>query len=157
MKQSLQIRLGQQLTMTPQLQQAIRLLQLSSLELQATVQETLEANPMLDLDEEAEDEAADDATEHVTAHSEHGEGVVAVNGHDADGFADEYSGAWGAAGFGVAEDDDRDFFETRSSGGDSLRDHLLEQLHLSAIGAQDRQIGAALVEAVRDDGYLSES
>ncbi len=82
--------------------------------------------------------------------------MVAVNGHEADGFADEYSGAWGAAGFGVADDDDRDYFETRGSGGDSLRDHRLEQLHLSAIGAQDRQIGAALIEAVRDDGYLGE-
>ena len=52
MKQSLQLRIGQSLTMTPQLQQAIRLLQLSSLELQAEIQEVLESNPML----EAEDE-----------------------------------------------------------------------------------------------------
>ncbi|MGB5339139.1 MAG: RNA polymerase factor sigma-54, partial [Gammaproteobacteria bacterium] len=48
MKQSLQLRLGQNLTMTPQLQQAIRLLQLSTLELQAEVQDALESNPMLE-------------------------------------------------------------------------------------------------------------
>jgi RNA polymerase sigma-54 factor len=51
MKQSLQLRIGQQLTMTPQLQQAIRLLQLSTIELQAEVQEALESNPMLEQDE----------------------------------------------------------------------------------------------------------
>ena len=48
MKQSLQLKIGQNLTMTPQLQQAIRLLQLSSLELQAEIQETLDTNPLLE-------------------------------------------------------------------------------------------------------------
>jgi len=51
MKQSLQLKIGQHLTMTPQLQQAIRLLQLSTLELQAEVQDALESNPMLEQDE----------------------------------------------------------------------------------------------------------
>ena len=48
MKQSLQLKIGQSLTMTPQLQQAIKLLQLSSLELQAEIQETLDSNPLLE-------------------------------------------------------------------------------------------------------------
>ncbi|HED32610.1 MAG TPA: RNA polymerase factor sigma-54 [Gammaproteobacteria bacterium] len=52
MKQSLQLRIGQSLTMTPQLQQAIRLLQLSTLELQTEIQEVLESNPMLEVEEE---------------------------------------------------------------------------------------------------------
>ena len=60
MKQTLSIRLGQQLTMTPQLQQAIRLLQLSCLDLQQEIQETLEVNPMLELDDD-ESSAANDA------------------------------------------------------------------------------------------------
>ena len=51
MKQSIQLRLGQNLTMTPQLQQAIRLLQLSSLELSSEIQEALESNPMLEIAE----------------------------------------------------------------------------------------------------------
>ena len=51
MKQSLQLRLGQQLTMTPQLQQAIRLLQLSTLDLQMEIQQALESNPMLEMEE----------------------------------------------------------------------------------------------------------
>jgi len=56
MKQSLQLRIGQQLTMTPQLQQAIKLLQLSTLELRTEIQQALEANPMLELTDEAENE-----------------------------------------------------------------------------------------------------
>lgn len=55
MKASLQLKMGQQLTMTPQLQQAIRLLQLSSLELQQEIQQALESNPLLELDEEQSD------------------------------------------------------------------------------------------------------
>ena len=55
MKQSLQLRIGQQLTMTPQLQQAIRLLQLSTLELQTEIQEALESNPMLEMEDESQD------------------------------------------------------------------------------------------------------
>ena len=51
MKQSLQLKLGQQLTMTPQLQQAIRLLQLSTLDLQQEIQEALDSNPMLEVEE----------------------------------------------------------------------------------------------------------
>ena len=58
MKQSLQLRIGQSLTMTPQLQQAIKLLQLSSLELQAEIQETLDSNPLL----EQEDGLGEDST-----------------------------------------------------------------------------------------------
>jgi len=57
MKQSLQLKIGQQLTMTPQLQQAIRLLQLSTLDLQAEIQEALESNPMLEANEETPPEA----------------------------------------------------------------------------------------------------
>ena len=55
MKQSLQMKMGQQLAMTPQLQQAIKLLQLSTLELQSEIQEALESNPMLEVQEEGED------------------------------------------------------------------------------------------------------
>lgn len=162
MKQTLQLRLGQQLTMTPQLQQAIRLLQLSSLDLQTEIQTTLESNPMLDLDEEASNEDAettDSEYGQVTARAAEPESPA--NGESRDGAVAEYdesfSGAWGAAGHGIADDDDRDFFETRPDGGDSLRDHLLEQIHLTALGPVDRQIATLLIESVRDDGYLGET
>ena len=60
MKQTLALRMGQQLAMTPQLQQAIRLMQLSALELKTEVRQTIEANPLLDLVENADDELASD-------------------------------------------------------------------------------------------------
>ena len=63
MKQTLALRMGQQLAMTPQLQQAIRLMQLSALELKAEVRQAIEANPMLDLVEEADDELPSDTGE----------------------------------------------------------------------------------------------
>ncbi len=75
MKQSLQLRLGQHLTMTPQLQQAIRLLQLSTLELQAEIQEVLESNPLLEVAEEGEEVSSPEEPMW-----EPGE---IVNGHDA--------------------------------------------------------------------------
>ena len=59
MKQSLQLKMGQQLTMTPQLQQAIRLLQLSTLDLQHEIQEALDSNPLLDVSEDEGSDAAD--------------------------------------------------------------------------------------------------
>ena len=62
MKQSLQLRLGQQLTMTPQLQQAIKLLQLSSLDLQQEIQEALDSNVMLEVDEDQSNNSPDSET-----------------------------------------------------------------------------------------------
>ena len=61
MKQSLQMKMGQQLAMTPQLQQAIKLLQLSTLELQTEIQQALESNPMLEVQEEGEEGTEKDA------------------------------------------------------------------------------------------------
>jgi len=61
MKQSLQLKLGQQLTMTPQLQQAIRLLQLSTLDLQQEIQEALDTNPLLEVSEDSESEHTESA------------------------------------------------------------------------------------------------
>jgi len=162
MKQSLQLRLGQQLTMTPQLQQAIRLLQLSSLELQTEIQETLESNPMLETDEEAAAEEAGPPEEEqaqITAQAPTEDPDAApVRGVAEDGLAEDFSSAWGIAGHGIADNDDgRDFFETHGGQGESLRDHLLEQLHLTSVGDTDRLIATAIIDGVGDDGYLRES
>ena len=70
MKQSLSLKLGQQLKMTPQLQQAIRLLQLSALELNQEIQEALDSNPMLEVDEDGRvSESSSDTLEEATATS----------------------------------------------------------------------------------------
>src|SRR5690554_7213749 len=70
MKQSLQLKMGQQLTMTPQLQQAIRLLQLSTLDLQQEIQEALDSNPMLEVEENLEETPDNNAKEDQTGATE---------------------------------------------------------------------------------------
>ena len=72
MKQSLQLKLGHQLTMTPQLQQAIRLLQLSTLDLQQEIQEALDSNPLLELSEQETFESRDDRSDELDAVSNAG-------------------------------------------------------------------------------------
>ena len=161
MKQTLQLRLGQQLTMTPQLQQAIRLLQLSSLELQTEIRATLESNPMLETDEDSveEDSDADDEFAQLTARDANDNRAeeTPVDG-SGDGPDPDFPSSWNTTGEGTGGgEDDRDFFETQSSGADSLRDHLLEQLHLSTLEGTDQAVAAAIIESVRDDGYLGDT
>ena len=69
MRPTLQLRIGQHLTMTPQLQQAIKLLQLSTLELQQEIQEVLESNPLLELDEKAQADSASEQNNLEEAYS----------------------------------------------------------------------------------------
>lgn len=158
MKQSLQLRVSQQLTMTPQLQQAIRLLQLSTLDLQTEIQATLENNPMLEVDEEAAENAEPVEESLLTAQApeETARAESAPVDGSSDGLDIEFATTWRT---GPQSDDsgDSDFFESRSAGADSLGDHLLEQIHLSSLGERDRQIAAAIIESVRDDGYLEDS
>jgi RNA polymerase sigma-54 factor len=183
MKQTLQLRLGQQLTMTPQLQQAIRLLQLSTLELQTEIQEALESNPMLEVEEESSEAAEEDtrrnneeAVEAQTAEDAAGSEATEPDStadldtefaSTEDNFPDELpvDSAWEdiyepsySAGERRSDDSDRDFLDFQSDVSDtSLRDRLVEQLRLLPISEQDQAIGAVIIDAVDDNGYLSES
>lgn len=158
MKQSLQLRLGQQLTMTPQLQQAIRLLQLSSVELQTEIRENLETNPMLEVDESDSAGGDDDATEPAVTASDHSADDRARVERDDNPDEGEFGASWRLRGAGGAADgdDDSDPLARQADAGDSLQDHLLEQLHLSDLGERERLIGAAIIESIRDDGYLTD-
>jgi RNA polymerase sigma-54 factor len=165
LKPSLQLRIGQQLTMTPQLQQAIRLLQLPSLDLQAHVRETLETNVML----EAEDELAQDAPADAVRETEDApleEQYVELDGHTAAGeqrdepeveIADE---SWGEQTSGPSDlpwsgDDDRsgDFSDQH---GQTLQEQLIEQLELANLSAVDMAIARVITDAINDDGYLKD-
>src|SRR5580658_1747454 len=156
LKPTLQLRLGQQLTMTPQLQQAIRLLQLPTIELQAHIRELLESNVMLEQDEDTESgtyeslPAAETAPETVARAEEPAVEVID------DGWSDQSVGPaenpWSNGGSG---DEDRQQ-EYADSGGQSVRDHLLWQLELAKLNARDLTIGRAVVDAINDDGYLTE-
>ncbi|HXW74224.1 MAG TPA: RNA polymerase factor sigma-54 [Steroidobacteraceae bacterium] len=155
LKPSLQLKLGQQLTMTPQLQQAIRLLQLPALELQAHIRELLETNVMLEPMEEAEStgtfEALVTAAEQPKTPERTAENTVEV--------LDE---GWGEHSVGAAEtpwsgDDDERQQEYADAAGESLQDHLLWQLEMASLAPRELAIARAIVDAVSDDGYLTES
>lgn len=154
LKPSLQLKLGQQLTMTPQLQQAIRLLQLPALELQAHVRELLESNVMLEPVEEGElsatgtFETLGPATE-AAAPVQQPEATVEVV---EDGWGDPVAGAGESPWSG---DDDREQ-EFADESGRTLQEHLLAQLELVRLAPRDLAIARAIVDAVNDDGYLTE-
>ncbi len=152
MKQSLQLKLHQQLTLTPQLQQSIRLLQLSTLELSQEIGQMLQDNPLLErLDEDytpsepAGETAGESAEETSTA-------------SDSDDIYDEL--AWGDHSHGSAssssddEDDDRDFQQADASG-QGLSQHLLGQLCLTQMSHRDRQLVYLLIDGLDEDGYLT--
>jgi len=157
MKPSLQLRLGQQLTMTPQLQQAIRLLQLPALELQAQIREALESNVMLEADEQEEEiesleEIASREQDRGEAQAEPavGEPTVEIGEDWPEPTAATAESPWSGG------DDDR-ILEIADESGETLTDHLLWQLELAHLDARSLMIGRALVDAISDDGYLIDS
>jgi len=168
MKQSIQLRLGQHLTMTPQLQQAIRLLQLSSLELQLEVQQALDSNLMLESadaethDEDLAQEPTEDRREASESESGNSEADTAPDDKIPDDLSvdtqwDEIYDSGMTSFSGSAETDQRDFFETHDSGPQSLHDHLKWQMELTPFSETDLVIAAAVIDAINDDGYLSSS
>jgi RNA polymerase sigma-54 factor len=156
MKPTLQLRLGQQLTMTPQLQQAIRLLQLSTIELQAQIREVLESNVMLETEEEAEEglsleELAESSDERAADPAEQAEEEPTVEiGEDwSEPTAMESEAPWSGG------DEDR-LLNIADESGQTLRDHLLWQLELAHLDSRRLMIGRAIVDAINDDGYLAD-
>jgi RNA polymerase sigma-54 factor len=165
MKPALQFRLHQQLTLTPQLQQAIRLLQLSQLELEAELRQIAESNPLLEFAEEVEDEEAGDTAQ---AESEYpsAESVAATSTSEND---NDDVGDW-ADGGGVAESpidfssssvssagsrSDEDF-EPQNAAPETLQQHLLWQLNLASFNPRQHLIATVLIDALNAAGYLAE-
>lgn len=159
-KQTLQLRLSQHLALTPQLQQSIRLLQLSSLELNQEIEQALQENPLLERDEPTEapvfsgfgdalahtQEAAPTSGEERAAEpAEWGqEGMEWPSGGSTKGPRDPN------------DDSDADAGELQAASV-SLRDHLIAQLALSQLSGRERLRVAFLIEALDDDGYLGQS
>jgi RNA polymerase sigma-54 factor len=155
MKPGIQLRQSQQLSLTPQLQQAIRLLQLSQVELQAELRELAEANPLIDLDameagddEPAEAPGSDDAE--VT-----GDDPRAETADDSE-YWDENSPQvveWAQSSRGFDDDDNS---EPQDAAPEGLRDHLQWQANLSGFSPREAAIATAIIDALDDDGYLRE-
>ena len=186
MKLSLQLKLGQQLTMTPQLQQAIKLLQLSTLDLQQEIQEALESNPMLEIEEDfesneprernsddstnrnsQEQEARDSAPSEPEEFAEAADFNADENWNDQDIPEDlSVDTSWDdiyvdnqpiASGPSGDSDEPSSDFETRNSAGQTLQDHLQWQLNLTPMTSRDKLIATTLIDSIDNNGQLTSS
>ncbi len=154
---SLQLRLTQKLAMAPQLQQAIRLLQLNRIELRDYIQELVDANPLLDHEESTEQPVQDSRKD--TPESESTENRQAENEQEysSDDYDDQQwqpeQEQWADSGGWTDNFSDRQIEDTSSA---SLREHLLAQIRLAHFNETDAAIAAAIAYAVDDDGFLHE-
>jgi RNA polymerase sigma-54 factor len=156
----LDLRQTQALVMTPQLQQAIKLLQFSNLELAQFVEGELETNPLLDRDEAA-DESGSDAAEAAPAQemSEDAETAITVAGVEGDGRLD-FGGdpaAWQSAKPRLGPTEDLPGLDQTLSRPKTLREHLFDQLAVDIADPADRIVGAELIEMVDEAGYIAGS
>ena len=171
MKAALQAKLGTGLALTPQLRQAIRLLQLSQIELEAELQTAVEENPLLELAEPGDDDATSEGASDDRPGDERGGDVQdealgasadadAAPADDAEAAADEFADEEWTLGddeLGPRPREDGDDREDQDAGADpGLHEHLRWQLRMSVHSARDEAIGEAVIDALDDDGYLRE-
>ena len=154
-----QLKLSQQLVMTPQLQQAIKLLQLSRMELVDLVQQELEENPVLeegmDLVEEGEtqEEPAERSEELSSSEEVKKEEAEALNDIDWQTYLEGYNLS-GSTADSYEDDEDRPSYENLLTKKTTLADHLVWQLNLSRFNPLERQIGLEIIGNLDEDGYL---
>ncbi|GAA5175018.1 RNA polymerase factor sigma-54 [Niveibacterium umoris] len=176
MKPSLQLRISQQLALTPQLQQSIKLLQLSTLELNSEIERMLLENPLLEREDSESDPEA--WGQSAAAPSSGEQGDAPAEGGDTDfsdapaeppepsfeegGSYDEGSAEWsgegggGGSGSGNRDDDEETDFQEFRAAQTSLRDHLDGQIALMLLSERDRALLRFMIEALDDDGYLTQ-
>lgn len=177
MKQTLQVRLSQHLALTPQLQQSIRLLQLSTLELHQEVEQMLASNPLLETEEEftvsapelAANAPAESGAESGNDSSSEADGGEApeLSGEDFGGTEredwengterDDFDGIRelpSSAGSGSDDDGER---ESQESAETTLAEHLTQQLAGHHLSAEDRAALHVLIESLNEDGYLEDT
>jgi len=168
MKPSLQLKFSQQLTMTPQLQQAIRLLQLSTLDLQQEIQEALDANPLLEIDEGFESDNPNknnlDNDDNYTADVPSSDQVDTSEALEQQNLPDElpidsnwdeyYAASTTTTSTGSVSDEDT-VFQGETS--ESIQDYLLWQMRLTPFSDVDRMIAMAIIDSIDESGYLTTS
>ncbi|MDP2793207.1 MAG: RNA polymerase factor sigma-54 [Sulfurisoma sp.] len=159
MKQTLQLRLSQHLALTPQLQQSIRLLQLSTLELNREIEQALQENPLLE--REGDDfgsyaPGADALAAPQPAAPAENSAETTVERGDVD---ENWGQEWGGSHSSREHNDDGDDIDAGDiqAAATSLRDHLIAQIGLTQLSPRERALVAFLVEALDDDGYLWQS
>ncbi|MBD8657926.1 RNA polymerase factor sigma-54 [Oxalobacteraceae sp. CFBP 13730] len=176
MKQSLQLRTSQHLALTPQLQQSIRLLQLSTLELHQEIEQILGDNPLLERLDDPLDHSvrllADGAINNAPAPGEappapgqqaEGEGSAPAEGEGAEGGAvdgdrpdNDWSEGSGASSGSSSSSDDEDGRPQLEACAITLREHLMEQVRETLLSTRDRALAELVIDALDDNGYLEE-
>lgn len=181
LRQGLDIRIGQTLSMTPQLQQAIRLLQLSSIELQEEIQQALEENPLLQLAEDSgansEERLSDSFTQSELPASslenpQESDQELNLLGEldtsssmDSDipedlnldaAWDDVYDSSTGGS-HQESDSDNQSFLENQASFSEDLQEHLLWQITMSQLSDIDKRIALTIVQSLDEAGYLCES
>lgn len=168
MKQSLQFKLSQNLALTPQLQQSIRLLQLSSQELNQELETILQENPLLERTDKN-----DDGSENSNEFASEGFGTqekvesLSISPKDQENVSDyssqdtlieDYFGGSSAHRWeeNTYSDDDNDY-SLQEASSPTLRDHLISQLKLMPLSERDQTLSIFLVDAINEDGYLEQS
>ena len=158
MKPTLQFRLSQHLTLTPQLQQSIRLLQLSTVELNQEIEQLLMENPILEREDGESDAAAATATASPEREAATGTSADESQGGDPERneqLPADFAAPWRGTEDGGADEDG----ERGNAAADlpTLRDHLNSELALTNLGTRDRALVGLLIDALDDDGYLTQS
>ncbi len=158
MKQSLNLRLGQQLSLTPQLQQSLKLLQMSTLDLQQEIQQALESNMMLEIEEDSNtslfDTNFDKKSDNTDLQTSEGSQTDIPDELPTDSsWEDIYENALVSAGNASDSMD----FEPQNSKASTLLDYLLWQVELTHFSERDRAIALTIIDAINADGYLGSS
>jgi RNA polymerase sigma-54 factor len=159
MKTTLQLRISQQLTLTPQLQQAIRLLQLSTQDMHQEVARLLEENPMLEVAEEpAIGTFSRDASTLATRSTETSDEPEQTHSDDrgADAFGNDPADWNTGSGAMRSTDDEDEPFPEQAAEQASLRAHLHNQLCISPLDGKDRKVVGLLIDALDENGYLAQ-
>jgi len=160
MKPTLQLKLTQQLNLTPQLQQSIRLLQLSSIELNQEIERIIQENPLLELDDHwnaktydmpRSEESINDTTEPDLAMSEDSAPQADPNSN-----LDWYQEAGGFSAYDAQAQDEEHEMPQLAANPPSLRTHLNLQISLSQITEKEKKIISLLIDSLNDDGYLTQ-
>ena len=177
MKPALQLKLSQHLALTPQLQQSIRLLQLSTLELNQELEKYLLENPLLEREDEdgyapsaPSSNNGDNSQEERGERGEHGDGADnreqqaetsesedSRPNTDEEGWPGDGSYAASPSGNSSGSDDDDNDYQDIQAATTSLSDHLISQLGVTQLPDRDRMLVRVLIEALDEDGYLSQT
>ncbi len=176
MKQSLQLRLGQHLTMTPQLQQAIRLLQLSTLDLKQEIQDALDSNIMLETEEDSRqkeesvektaDSSTGDRTDSSASEPANDKNNETEINAEADSMPEELptDSSWedvydeppvvSHSSSGSNDHENIDFLAQHSHS-QTLQDYLTWQMNMSVFSDNDLLIANSIIDGINEDGYLT--